>query len=204
MSKMACGHSENFTLTLRRNSRTSEMASQHLRSLCELPVDVVTNHRPILPTVFVLRVMVIFAVFAPQLIVAGFARSVASETCSHMRKFNIVLGMCADLSRHDVVRFGEVVEIDKSLSASSSRGTSWTRLSRELTSRQRAKRNTPTPKRTNTPIRDDLELFNVDHVTTNAKPSQFVAMLYIFEDNEAVIKMVIRKLCCMCLKTSKQ
>ena len=37
--------------------------------------------------------------------------------------------------------------------------------------------------------RDDIELFNVDHVTTNAKPSHFGALLYNFEDNEAVIKM---------------
>ena len=42
------------------------------------------------------------------------------------------------------------------------------------------------------PNRDDLELFNVDHVTTNEKPSHFVASRYIFEDSEAVIKMIIK------------
>ena len=30
------------------------------------------------------------------------------------------------------------------------------------------------------------------HVVTSAKPSQFEAQLYIFEDNEAVIKMIIK------------
>ena len=41
---------------------------------------------------------------------------------------------------------------------------------------------------------DDVELFNVDHVITNAEPSHFEAMLYIFEDNEAVIKIIIWRL----------
>ena len=40
--------------------------------------------------------------------------------------------------------------------------------------------------------RDDIELFNVDHVITNAKPSQIDAMLYVVEENEAVIKMIIK------------
>ena len=39
---------------------------------------------------------------------------------------------------------------------------------------------------------DTLELSNVDYVSSNAKSSQFGAMLWIFEDNEAVIKMIIR------------
>ena len=39
---------------------------------------------------------------------------------------------------------------------------------------------------------DDLEFCNVDEVSSNVKSSQFDAMLYIFEDNEAVIKMIIR------------
>ena len=39
---------------------------------------------------------------------------------------------------------------------------------------------------------DNLELSNVDNVSSNAKSSQFGAMLYIFEDNEAVIKMRIK------------
>ena len=40
--------------------------------------------------------------------------------------------------------------------------------------------------------RDDVELFNENHVITNAEPSHFEALLYIFEDNEAVIKMIIK------------
>ena len=43
---------------------------------------------------------------------------------------------------------------------------------------------------TQNPIQhDDLELCNVDNVSSHVKSSQFGAMLYIFEDNEAVIKM---------------
>ena len=70
--------------------------------------------------------------------------------------------------------------------------------------------NTKTEKHVN---RDDDELLSVERVVTNAKPSHFEAMLYIFEVNEAVIKMLIlfpqtsnfriEKLCCMCLKTTK-
>ena len=40
--------------------------------------------------------------------------------------------------------------------------------------------------------RETDELSNVDYVATSAKPSHFEAMLYIFEDNEAVIKMIIK------------
>ena len=39
---------------------------------------------------------------------------------------------------------------------------------------------------------DKFDLSNVDHVSSNAKSSQFGAMLLIFEDNEAVIKMIIK------------
>ena len=39
---------------------------------------------------------------------------------------------------------------------------------------------------------NDLALCNVDYVSSNVKSSQFGAMLYIFEDNEAVIKMIIK------------
>ena len=43
---------------------------------------------------------------------------------------------------------------------------------------------------TQNPIQhDDLELCNVDYVSSYVKSSQFGAMLYIFEDKEAVIKM---------------
>ena len=52
-------------------------------------------------------------------------------------------------------------------------------------------------KRTNTTTKkhlvwDELKLINVDHVTTNAKLSHFGALLYMFEDNEAVSKMITR------------
>ena len=44
-----------------------------------------------------------------------------------------------------------------------------------------------------TPIQyNDLELCNVDYASSNVKSSQFGAMLYIFEDSEAVIKMIIK------------
>ena len=40
--------------------------------------------------------------------------------------------------------------------------------------------------------RDVDHLSHVDHVTTNANSSQGESQLYIFEDNEAVIKMIIK------------
>ena len=40
--------------------------------------------------------------------------------------------------------------------------------------------------------RDVDELSHVDHVTTNAHSSQGESQLYIFEDNEAVIKMIMK------------
>ena len=53
---------------------------------------------------------------------------------------------------------------------------------------------TSTPKnQTKVPIQHDtLELCNVDYVSSNAKSSQLGAMLYTFEDNEAVIEMIIK------------
>ena len=39
---------------------------------------------------------------------------------------------------------------------------------------------------------NDLELCNVDYVSSNVKSSQSGAMLHIFEDDEAVIKMIIK------------
>ena len=45
--------------------------------------------------------------------------------------------------------------------------------------------------RSQTPTKHiNLDLTNVDHVSSNVKPSG--AMLYVFEDNEAVIKMRIK------------
>ena len=38
----------------------------------------------------------------------------------------------------------------------------------------------------------NVDLNNVDHVSSNARSSQFGAMLYVVEDNEAVIKMIIK------------
>ena len=39
---------------------------------------------------------------------------------------------------------------------------------------------------------DSSDLFDVDNVHSNVKFSQSIAMLYVFEDNEAVIKMMIK------------
>ena len=64
-------------------------------------------------------------------------------------------------------------------------------------SRRNLQRYRPSCKHTNTQIKiptqhNDLEFCNVDYVSSNVKSSQFGAMLYIFEDNEAVIKMIIK------------
>ena len=53
--------------------------------------------------------------------------------------------------------------------------------------------NKHTQNQTKIPIHhDNLELSNVDFVSSNVKSYHSGAMLYIFEDNEAVIKMVIK------------
>ena len=39
---------------------------------------------------------------------------------------------------------------------------------------------------------DSSELFHIDSVASNIKFSQSRAILYVFEDNEAVIKMIIK------------
>ena len=56
-------------------------------------------------------------------------------------------------------------------------------------------RDKPSNRRTNIQTKimsldKDLELSNVDHVLANVKSSHQGAMLYIFEDNEAVIKLI--------------
>ena len=38
----------------------------------------------------------------------------------------------------------------------------------------------------------NLDLNNVDHVSSSVRSSRFGAMLSVFEDNEAVIKMMIK------------
>ena len=38
----------------------------------------------------------------------------------------------------------------------------------------------------------NLDLTNVDHVSSNVKPSGSSALFYVFEDNEAVVKMIIK------------
>ena len=38
----------------------------------------------------------------------------------------------------------------------------------------------------------NLDLDNVDHVSSNVRSSEFGAMLYVFEDNEVVIEMIIK------------
>ena len=40
--------------------------------------------------------------------------------------------------------------------------------------------------------RVNLDLNNVEHVSTNVRSSQFGSMLYVFEDTEAVIKKIIK------------
>ena len=60
-------------------------------------------------------------------------------------------------------------------------------LLRTTSSRKHTKNDVKTPIQYN-----DLELCHVDYVSSNAKSSRFGAMLYIFEDNEAVIKMIIK------------
>ena len=55
----------------------------------------------------------------------------------------------------------------------------------------------PSSKHTNTQTKtqiqhNDLVLSNVDYVSSNAKYFRSGPMLYIFEDNEAVIKMIIK------------
>ena len=55
------------------------------------------------------------------------------------------------------------------------------------TSSKRTKNQTKAPT-----THDSSDLFHVDTVPSNAKFSQSNAMLYVFEDNEAVIKMIIK------------
>ena len=57
---------------------------------------------------------------------------------------------------------------------------------------RRTSSNKHTNIQTKNPIQhDDLELCNVDYVSSNVKSSLIGAMLHTFEDNEAVIKMII-------------
>ena len=60
-------------------------------------------------------------------------------------------------------------------------------LSRDTTSNKHTQNKTKVPTQ-----HDNFDLNNVDCVPSNAKFSRFGAMLYIFEDNEAVIKMIIK------------
>ena len=60
--------------------------------------------------------------------------------------------------------------------------------SRDTTSNKHTQNRTENPTKHN-----NLELSNVDCVSSNAKSSLFGAMLYIFEDSEAVIKMMIKR-----------
>ena len=41
-------------------------------------------------------------------------------------------------------------------------------------------------------MHDSCELYHIDNVPSKIKLSQSIAMLYVFEDNEAVIKMIIK------------
>ena len=40
---------------------------------------------------------------------------------------------------------------------------------------------------------DSSELFHIDIVPSSVKISQSIAMLYVFEDNEAVMRMIIKR-----------
>ena len=60
-------------------------------------------------------------------------------------------------------------------------------LSRGTTSNKHAHNKTKVPTQ-----HDNYDLYNVDCVPSNAKFYRFGAMLYIFEDNEALIKMFIK------------
>ena len=54
-------------------------------------------------------------------------------------------------------------------------------------------RNIPKKERRNSLTRsEDVGWTSVDYVTSNAKPSRFDALLYLFDDKEAVIKMIIK------------
>ena len=54
--------------------------------------------------------------------------------------------------------------------------------------------NNHTQNQTNVPTKhNNLELSNVDYVSSNAKSSFFGAMFYIVKDNEAVIKMITKR-----------
>ena len=61
------------------------------------------------------------------------------------------------------------------------------KLSRDTTSNKHAQNKTKVPTR-----HDNFDLNNVDCGPSDAKFSRLGAMLYIFEDNEAVIKMIIK------------
>ena len=63
----------------------------------------------------------------------------------------------------------------------------------EETRRVTPHQNKHTQNQTKVPIQhDNLELSDVDDVSSNAKSFQFGAMLTIFEDNEAVIQIIIK------------
>ena len=67
----------------------------------------------------------------------------------------------------------------------------------EEQARRIAQRKKPSSKHTDTQIKtpiqyNDLESSNVDHVSSYVKSSCFGAKLHIFEDIEAVIKMIIK------------
>ena len=60
-------------------------------------------------------------------------------------------------------------------------------LKRDRQPRRHTKNQTRIPNK-----RDDLDVVNVDYVASDAKYSHSEAMLYIFDDDEAVIKMIVK------------
>ena len=68
-------------------------------------------------------------------------------------------------------------------------------LHRNLNQNQQG-RGDPLPSQTRTPfLQKIVDLNNVDFVSSNANSSHKEAMLYTFDDNEAVIKMIIKERC---------
>ena len=66
---------------------------------------------------------------------------------------------------------------------SSAQGNLWQRVTSSTRKKNQAK--APTK-------HDSSQLFHIDSVPSNVKFSQSIAMLCVFEDNEAVIKMIIK------------
>ena len=83
--------------------------------------------------------------------------------------------------------FVEVFHYNQNQSNKAKDSTAQGDLLHRVTSSKRTKNQTEAP-----PTHDNSELFHVDNVPSNVWFSQSFATLYMFEDNEAVIKMIIK------------